>query len=132
MRDSLTLLALLKISIFLQCYVLYSAANYNSQAPAAPALYVFGDSLLDSGNNNFLLTIARANFKPYGVNFARGATGRFTNGKTVADFIAEYLGLQFSPPYMSFHGSVPLTGLNYASGACGIVPETGKYTVRCH
>ncbi|KAK2986151.1 hypothetical protein RJ640_019557 [Escallonia rubra] len=131
MRDSLTVLAFLKISIFLQCYVLYSAANYNSQAPAAPALYVFGDSLLDSGNNNFLLTIARANFKPYGVNFASGATGRFTNGKTVADFIAEYLGLQFSPPYMSFHGSVPLTGLNYASGACGIVPETGKYIGKC-
>lgn len=53
----------------------------------APALYVLGDSLLDSGNNNFLPTLAKANFQPYGVNFPNGATGRFTNGRTVADFI---------------------------------------------
>lgn len=53
----------------------------------APALYVFGDSLFDSGNNNFLPTVARANYLPYGANFVNRSTGRFTNGKTVADFI---------------------------------------------
>ena len=56
-------------------------------APLAPALYVFGDSLLDSVNNNLLPTLARANYRPYGVDFAQGVTGRFTNGRTVADFI---------------------------------------------
>lgn len=55
--------------------------------PLAPAFYVFGDSLVDSGNNNLLPTLARANFRPYGSNFPKGVTGRFTNGKTVADFI---------------------------------------------
>ena len=55
--------------------------------PLAPALYVFGDSLLDSGNNNMLPTFAKANFFPYGANFVNGSTGRFTNGRTVADFI---------------------------------------------
>jgi hypothetical protein len=55
--------------------------------PLAPALYVFGDSLLDNGNNNFLPTLARANFLPYGVDFPRGPTGRFSNGRTVADFL---------------------------------------------
>lgn len=59
----------------------------NSDPRLAPALYVLGDSLLDSGNNNFLPTLARADFQPYGVNFPGGATGRFTNGRTVADFI---------------------------------------------
>jgi len=54
--------------------------------PLAPALYVFGDSLFDNGNNNFLPTLARANFLPYGVDFPRGPTGRFSNGRTVADF----------------------------------------------
>ena len=56
-------------------------------APLAPALYVFGDSLFDSGNNNLLPTVSKANFKPYGVDFAKGDTGRFTNGRLVPDFI---------------------------------------------
>lgn len=72
-----------------------SFANFDSVlvegSPIAPALYVFGDSLFDSGNNNFLPTLARANFLPYGVNFAKGVTGRFTNGRTVADFIGTYI-----------------------------------------
>jgi len=57
----------------------------------APALYILGDSLVDSGNNNLLPTLAKANFKPYGVTFFRGPTGRFTNGRTVADFIGIYI-----------------------------------------
>lgn len=56
-------------------------------APLAPALYVFGDSLFDSGNNNLLPTVSRADFKPYGVNFVEGDTGRFSNGRLVPDFI---------------------------------------------
>lgn len=58
-----------------------------SGKPLAPALYVFGDSLFDSGNNNLLPTFAKADFLPYGVNFVRGVTGRFTDGRTVPDFI---------------------------------------------
>lgn len=37
----------------------------------------------------------------------------------------EYIGLPFSPPYLSIMGSVTKTGLNFASAACGILPETG-------
>ncbi|KAL7101101.1 hypothetical protein ACP275_08G035600 [Erythranthe tilingii] len=81
--------------------------------PLAPALYVFGDSLFDSGNNNLLPALAKADFLPYGMNFDRGPTGRFTNGKTVVDFIEQ------------------LTGLNFASGSCGILPETGNDLGRC-
>ncbi|KAG9142467.1 hypothetical protein Leryth_018242 [Lithospermum erythrorhizon] len=102
-----------------------------SEKALAPALYVFGDSLFDSGNNNMLPTLARANFKPYGVNFANGATGRFTNGRTLVDFIAEYIGLPYSPPYMSVQGLRNLVGLNYASSSCGILPETGDYFGKC-
>ncbi|GMH04388.1 hypothetical protein Nepgr_006227 [Nepenthes gracilis] len=68
---------------------LSSVKNLDSPLPLAPALYVFGDSLFDSGNNNHLPTLARANYKPYGVDFAGGVTGRFTNGRTVADFIVK-------------------------------------------
>ncbi|KAL3525812.1 hypothetical protein ACH5RR_014184 [Cinchona calisaya] len=99
----------------------------------APELYVLGDSLVDSGNNNFLPTLAKANFLPYGVNFARGPTGRFTNGRTVVDFIAEFLGLPLTLPYLSLQGleQAKQQGLNYASGSCGILHETGKYIGKC-
>ncbi|XP_027152664.1 GDSL esterase/lipase 7 [Coffea eugenioides] len=100
---------------------------------AAPAVYVLGDSLVDSGNNNALPTLAKANFLPYGSNFPTGPTGRFTNGKTVADFVAEFLGLPLIPPYLSLRGFAQANqpGLNYASGSCGILPETGKYIGQC-
>ncbi|XP_042518616.1 GDSL esterase/lipase 7-like [Macadamia integrifolia] len=93
-----------------------------------PALYVFGDSLVDSGNNNYLSTMARANYLPYGVDFPGGPTGRFTNGKTVADFIAESLGLPLVPPDLSISQikrNETTTGVNYASGSAGILPQTG-------
>lgn len=112
------------MAVLLACC--FQIVQSSSESPLAPALYVMGDSLLDSGNNNLLPTIARANFFPYGSIFAAGATGRFTNGKTVADFIAESLGLPFPPPYLSLRGSTPLTGLNYASSSCGILHETGN------
>lgn len=53
-----------------------------------PAMYVFGDSLADVGNNNHLrFSLLRADFPHNGVDFAgRKATGRFSNGKNAADF----------------------------------------------
>ncbi|KAE8718737.1 hypothetical protein F3Y22_tig00109992pilonHSYRG00051 [Hibiscus syriacus] len=55
--------------------------------PLVPALYLFGDSLFDGGNNNLLPTIAKANFPPYDQNFDQLFTGRFTNGRTLPDLI---------------------------------------------
>ncbi|XP_056170047.1 GDSL esterase/lipase 7-like [Syzygium oleosum] len=103
----------------------------SSSSPLAPALYAFGDSLVDSGNNNLLPTLAKADYLPYGNNFMGGVTGRFTNGRTIPDFLAEFLGLPYPPPYLSFRTSAAITGLNFASGACGILPETGNYLGKC-
>lgn len=99
--------------------------------PLAPAFYVFGDSLFDTGNNDLLPTLAKVNYLPYGDDFPTGPTGRFTDGRNVADFIAEYLGLPYPPPYMSLQGRLSLSGINFASGACGILLETGKLTGEC-
>ncbi|KAF8389888.1 hypothetical protein HHK36_024406 [Tetracentron sinense] len=99
-----------------------------SEKLLAPALYVFGDSLVDSGNNNFLNTVVKANYNPYGIDFPSGATGRFTNGKTAADFTGQSLGLPFIPPYLALSEDErmkTITGLNYASGSAGILTETG-------
>ncbi|XP_058111799.1 GDSL esterase/lipase 7-like [Magnolia sinica] len=101
----------------------------SSEEPLAPALYVLGDSLADSGNNNGLPTQAKANYVPYGIDFNGGVSGRFTNGNTMADFIAQLLGLPLAPPYLGLseaERSQIITGLNYASGSAGILPETGS------
>ena len=63
------------------------ALNQN-RTRVVPALLVFGDSLVDPGNNNVLPTVARSNFPPYGRDFlGHKATGRFSNGKIATDVI---------------------------------------------
>lgn len=54
-----------------------------------PAFFVFGDSLVDNGNNNFLITGARADMPPYGIDSpAHKPTGRFSNGLNIPDVIS--------------------------------------------
>ncbi|KAJ1391173.1 SGNH hydrolase superfamily [Sesbania bispinosa] len=103
-------------------------AQVNSQS--VPALFVFGDSLVEVGNNNFLRTIARANYYPYGIDFrGGGATGRFSNGNTLIDFIGDMVGVPSPPPFAnpSSTGSRILNGVNYASAASGILDESGRH-----
>ncbi|XP_061346264.1 GDSL esterase/lipase At2g03980-like [Gastrolobium bilobum] len=99
------------------------ASAMNSYHPKQiPAMYVFGDSLVDSGNNNYL-PIGGPTFLPYGIDFGGKPTGRNTNGKTVVDYIAIHLGLPFAPPYMglSKHQREKITtGINYASAGSGM------------
>ncbi|KAH1196243.1 GDSL esterase/lipase 5 [Glycine max] len=58
--------------------------------PKKPAaLFVFGDSIFDVGNNNYINTTAdiHANFFPYGETFFKYPTGRFSDGRVIPDFI---------------------------------------------
>ena len=64
--------------------------------PKFPCYFIFGDSLLDVGNNNGLQTGAKVNFLPYGIDFPHGPTGRFTNGLNVADYIGPFAFLFIS------------------------------------
>ncbi|XP_078448215.1 GDSL esterase/lipase At5g37690-like [Wolffia australiana] len=93
------------------------------------ALYVFGDSTIDVGNNNFLESnISKANFPPYGVDFPGGTpTGRFSNGFIGIDFFAQKLGFLQSPPtFISIVNDVQAyRGVNFASGGSGIFDATG-------
>ncbi|XP_038709648.1 GDSL esterase/lipase At1g71691-like isoform X1 [Tripterygium wilfordii] len=91
-----------------------------------PALFVFGDSLIDNGNNNNLPSFAKANYFPYGIDFNGGPTGRFSNGYTMVDEIAELLGLPLIPSYTEASGDQVLHGVNYASAAAGILDITGR------
>ncbi|KAM4102885.1 hypothetical protein ACJW30_06G036400 [Castanea mollissima] len=101
-----------------------------SKAQMVPAMFVFGDSLVDVGNNNYLkLSIAKANLPYYGIDFPNHkANGRFTNGMNAADFLAEKLGLPTPPPYLSLvdksnkNNNVSfLNGVNFASGGARIL-----------
>uniref|UniRef100_A0A2N9FIK5 SGNH hydrolase-type esterase domain-containing protein n=1 Tax=Fagus sylvatica TaxID=28930 RepID=A0A2N9FIK5_FAGSY len=98
-----------------------------SQAQIVPALYVFGDSFVVSGNDNPLDTDAKANYAPYGIDFPNGPTGRVTNGLTIADFFAQLLGIQVPPPFLLVNATAEkfYEGFNYASGSAGIRSETG-------
>ncbi|KAL6992333.1 hypothetical protein U1Q18_010439, partial [Sarracenia purpurea var. burkii] len=92
-----------------------------------PCYFVFGDSLVDNGNNNNIESLAKANYLPYGIDFPGGATGRFCNGKTTVDVIAELLGFEdYIPSYSTARGQDILRGVNYASAAAGIRDETGQ------
>lgn len=56
------------------------------------ASYIFGDSLVDAGNNNYLQTLSKADTTPNGIDFkASGGnpTGRFTNGRTIGDIVGK-------------------------------------------
>ncbi|KAE8715258.1 GDSL esterase/lipase [Hibiscus syriacus] len=90
-----------------------------------PAMFIFGDSLIDNGNNNALPSFAKANYLPYGIDFNGGPTGRFSNGYTMVDGVAQMLGLPLIPAFSEAFGDRVLHGVNYASAASGILDETG-------
>ncbi|KAL5213837.1 hypothetical protein ABZP36_002989 [Zizania latifolia] len=97
-------------------------------ASAPRAFFVFGDSLVDNGNNNYLMTTARADAPPYGIDFpTHMPTGRFSNGLNIPDIISEHLGSQPALPYLSpnLRGENLLIGANFASAGVGILGDTG-------
>ncbi|PKA64621.1 GDSL esterase/lipase [Apostasia shenzhenica] len=96
-------------------------------APQVPCYFIFGDSLVDNGNNNDIASLARANYLPYGIDFPGGPSGRFSNGLTTVDVISQLLGFEdYVPPYASTSGQALLSGANFASAAAGIREETGQ------
>ncbi|GKV00422.1 hypothetical protein SLEP1_g13108 [Rubroshorea leprosula] len=110
------LVSFVTLSLFLHC---------THAIPQVPCYFIFGDSLSDDGNNNGLSTLAKVNYPPYGVDYQQGPTGRFNNRKNIQDVIAEELGFSSPIPPFASAGNNILNGVNYASGAAGILPETG-------
>lgn len=69
-------------------FCIFQIICHGSGVKKIPALMVFGDSIVDSGNNNDLPTLAKCNFPPYGVNFTdQKPTGRFSNWKIPTDLL---------------------------------------------
>ncbi|XP_057538501.1 GDSL esterase/lipase At1g29670-like [Amaranthus tricolor] len=111
------------------CVVIFWSTFVNGQ-PQRPCYFIFGDSISDAGNNNRLITMAKTNYPPYGVDFpGQIPTGRFTNGRTIVDVFSELMGFQNS---VKTYSNITLLdpdivrGVNFASGAAGILPESGS------
>ncbi|KAI0520376.1 hypothetical protein KFK09_007848 [Dendrobium nobile] len=107
------------------------AIGANQTSPRRPpAIIVFGDSIVDPGNNNVILTTIKCNFPPYGKDFVgHKATGRFSNGKIPSDIIASQLGIkEYVPAYLGTELSAYdlITGVSFASGGCGFDPLTSQ------
>ncbi|XP_027332435.1 GDSL esterase/lipase At2g42990-like [Abrus precatorius] len=94
-----------------------------SEAKNVPAVIVFGDSSVDSGNNNLIATVLKSNFKPYGRDFEGGrSTGRFSNGRVPPDFIAEAFGVKSTiPAYLDPSYTIQ----DFATGVCFASAGTG-------
>ncbi|KAH0455485.1 hypothetical protein IEQ34_015517 [Dendrobium chrysotoxum] len=98
------------------------------QQSEARAFFVFGDSLVDSGNNNYLATTARADSPPYGIDYpTHRPTGRFSNGLNIPDILSERIGEEPTLPYLSpeLQGERLFVGANFASAGIGILNDTG-------
>ncbi|KAJ7955378.1 GDSL esterase/lipase 1-like [Quillaja saponaria] len=128
-----------RIISLLDCFVVFTIILFCStgfsthgslleEATSTSPFFIFGDSTVDPGNNNYIKTIAenRADYKPYGQNgFFAEPTGRFSNGRVIVDFIAEYAKLPLVPPFLQ--QSADFTkGVNFASGGAGVLSETNQ------
>ncbi|GJN18824.1 hypothetical protein PR202_gb06027 [Eleusine coracana subsp. coracana] len=126
--------------------LLLTVAARGASGAKVPAMFVFGDSTADVGNNDYLPgSSARANFPHNGVDFPGGKpTGRFSNGLIGVDFLAFSMGFKKSPPpYLSLVANAAnsssievtrnvtkaaasyMTGANFAPGGSGILDSTG-------
>ncbi|XP_019418505.1 PREDICTED: GDSL esterase/lipase At2g40250-like [Lupinus angustifolius] len=99
-----------------------------SSSSNVSAIFAFGDSTIDSGNNNRFRTLFRGDHLPYGRDFpSHFPTGRFSNGKIAIDYLANILGIKdLLPAYLDPHLTDQdlLTGVSFGSGGSGIDMST--------
>ncbi|KAG6495044.1 hypothetical protein ZIOFF_042835 [Zingiber officinale] len=139
--------------LLLVLQLLVSCLRVSEGQPPVPGVIIFGDSTVDVGNNNNLLTLVKANFPPYGRDFLdHSPTGRFSNGKLAIDLTSaknrcvyaiyhyknlpllfvhgsavDYLGFTSYPPaYLDKEASGDdlLNGANFASASSGFLDST--------
>ncbi|KAI5083109.1 hypothetical protein GOP47_0002852 [Adiantum capillus-veneris] len=115
-------LSILSFLLLIICLQQQAVADATASQPCFPALFVFGNSLSDTGNGvltgNVLFT--RASQNPYGATFPGHPSGRFSDGRLLVDFLAEYVGLPPVNPSLD-SGADFSRGVNYAiAGAAAL------------
>lgn len=95
MKRSVSLVSalLLLVISFFQTRNIWIIAE--AQNVSVPAVFFFGDSYGDTGNNDYIPTYSKANFPPYGRDFINHIpTGRISNGKLMPDYFGEYHNIE--------------------------------------
>ncbi|KAH7434800.1 hypothetical protein KP509_06G035000 [Ceratopteris richardii] len=90
-------------------------AAVNESVLCYPAMFVFGDSLSDTGNGALTgnLLFKRTTNRPYGETVPGQPSGRFSDGLLLVDFLARQIGLPLPKPYLDRSADFR-TGVNYA------------------
>ncbi|XP_039139482.1 GDSL esterase/lipase At5g55050-like [Dioscorea cayenensis subsp. rotundata] len=127
--DSSTSCILLMLASFCNMVCFFTT---NAQS-SSPALFVFGASMLDFGNNIYINSTSNCSVPPYGIDypghFHRKAVSRCSNGRNIIDFLVEMLGVPSPKAYLSMSKTrnLPeefLKGVNFASCSAGILRPT--------
>lgn len=81
------------VLLILSCSLAVEGVTDTGSGFPVPSYYVFGDSYMDAGNNNYISNnVPKANFKPYGITYFKGkATGRFSDGRIFPDLLGKTL-----------------------------------------
>ncbi|KAG2241429.1 hypothetical protein Bca52824_096587 [Brassica carinata] len=115
------------LSFFLSTLFLLTVVNSETNCRNFKSIISFGDSIADTGN---LLGLSDPNdlpevaFPPYGETFFHHPTGRFSNGRLIIDFIAEFLGFPLVPPFYGSQNANFEQGVNFAvGGATALEPS---------
>ncbi|KAK2640992.1 hypothetical protein Ddye_022755 [Dipteronia dyeriana] len=109
--------------IILQILMIINLFKIGNNKKLPSTILILGDSTMDTGNNNYITTVMKANHPPYGQNFpGHISTDRFSNGKLVLDFIASTTRIKeaaplFLQPNLSDHEL--LSGVTFASAGSG-------------
>ncbi|XP_047314504.1 GDSL esterase/lipase At3g48460-like [Impatiens glandulifera] len=80
----------------------FSVAAAASSGNTFRKIYAFGDSYTDTGNTVSSSGPSGFNYVsslPYGTTFFHRPTNRYSDGRLMIDFVAEYLSLPLLPPY---------------------------------
>eukprot|EP00250_Pteridium_aquilinum_P014909 c22278_g1_i1 orf=306-1025(-) len=108
-----------------------------SKVPEFPALFVFGDSLLDPGNGvqQEASTSSRLPFHfspnhlPYGRDLpSHLPSGRFSNGLVLSDILAKLIGLPYPPAYLLERDNI-MKGTSFATEGAMILNYTSKVLI---
>ncbi|KAL0719487.1 hypothetical protein Bca4012_068811 [Brassica carinata] len=85
----------------LSCLLLATLALFHYPTGSlAQTLFVFGDSYYDAGNKQFLTgSRVDANSPPYGMTVGE-ATGRWSDGRIIPDYLAGFMGIPKLPPIL--------------------------------
>ncbi|GAB4841939.1 hypothetical protein Ancab_011896 [Ancistrocladus abbreviatus] len=92
-------------------------------------LFIFGDSLYDVGMNSYFKKGTLSKNWPYGETFFKQPTGRYSNGRLIPDFIAEYANLPYLPPYLQPGLNNFTNGVNFAAAAACVLVDARPGTI---